>query len=313
MPPAVRGERQPAGFVLRSDKPGPLRIAIRAPDHLGDAVMALPVVEAISSAYPNTRVATRGRWGRELFGNLCVPNPDVPPEADVGVFLKPSLAAVARWRGLPRRIGIGYRPWLTEALPARDEHRREGFLRIAKALGVEVGASKPQFKGWGRSAVESGAYIALNPWSPTPTVRWPRFVGLAAELQRQGHRVVFFAGPGEEAAVREVAGTFQVVGGLSLPDFAATLSECCVFVSNDSGAAHFAASCGTPVLMMHGSTAAERTGVGHAIDAGPLWCRPCYGKSCWWEMPCLKGISVDAVLKSVNTILASAPPAGSPP
>lgn len=267
--------------------------------------MALPVVEAISAAYPHTQVASRGRWGAELFGSLFVSNPDVFPDADVGVFLKPSLSAVVRWRGLSRRIGIGSRPWLTDALPTKEEHRRDGFTRIARALGVETDGALPRFTGRGRSAIDGGAYIGLNPWSPTPTVRWPQFAGLALALQRQGHRVVFFAGPAEEGPVREMAGTFLVVGGLSLPDFAATLSQCRLFVSNDSGAAHFAASCGVPVLMTHGSTAAERTGVGHAIDAGPLWCRPCYGKSCAWKTPCMTSISLESVLRSVEAILGS--------
>lgn len=266
--------------------------------------MALPVVGAISRAYPETKVFTRGKWGTELYGALSAPHPDLAPAADVGVFLKPSIAAVARWRAVPRRVGVGWRPWLTDALPESVEHRRDGFARVARALGVDTPVGMPNFEGRGRSVIESGPYIALNPWSPTSTVRWHGFTALAHELTAAGHRVVFFAGPGEEAKVREIAGKFPVVGGLPLADFAATLADCRLFVSNDSGAAHFAAACGTPVLMVHGSTTAERTGVGQAIDGGPLWCRPCYRKSCWWGAPCLTGISVESVRSLIATSLA---------
>jgi ADP-heptose:LPS heptosyltransferase len=112
--------------------------------------------------------------------------------------------------------------------------------------------------------------------------------------------VVFFCGPGEEALVTPIAQGFPLVAGLSLPDFAATLQNCQLFISNDSGAAHFAAACGVWVWMLHGSTSAEKTGVGTPIQGKPLWCQPCYRKSCFWGMPCLTGLSVEQVLGALQ-------------
>ena len=265
--------------------------------------MALPAIHAITRAHPGTPIFTAGRWGPELYEGLPVQGADVRPDADVGVFFKPSLAAAARWRHVPRRVGIGPRPWLTHPVERRGEHRRERYGRIAAAIGVATPLEMPRYHARGRSHWP-GEYIGLNPWSPTETVRWPGFAALAGELAASAIPMVFFAGPGEESAVRQISGSFPILCGLSLPDFAATLAGCRTFVSNDSGAAHFAAACGTPVVMVHGSTGSTLTGVGHGVEGGPLWCRPCYRKRCWWGTPCLGRIAVPAVRSAVALALA---------
>lgn len=265
-------------------------LAIRAPDHLGDAVMALPAVTALCALGP-ARVYSRGKWARELYLGLDVRPGEERPAADIGVLFKPSFAAAARWLHLPRRIGVGRRWLLTDSVPAGG-HRREEYARVAAVLGVSVGM--PIYPQRGEARPIPAGVIGLNPWSPTATVRWPRFRELADQLGN----VVFFAGPGEGPAVRAIAGPHPVIEGLSLPDFAATLQGCRAFVSNDSGAAHFAAACGVPVYMIHGSTSSVLTGVGTPIDGPAVPCRPCYKKSCPTHMECLD-LPVEAVIRAL--------------
>jgi heptosyltransferase-2 len=266
-------------------------ISIRAPDHLGDGVMALPTVRALARLGPVEVHAPR--WGAELYEGLVVRAIDDPPAGPVGVLLKPSFGAAWRWRHLQRRVGLatnGRSPLLTDPVDVPPGHRREGYTAVAAALGATVGPER-----WDRRGVTPDVpvgHVGLNPWSPTPTVRWPGFRALADAL---GDGVVFYAGPGEGDAVRALAGPHRVVEGLSLADFAAALDRCRVFVSNDSGAAHFAALCGARVLVVHGSTTAGRTGVGEAVESDPLWCRPCYNKWCVNGLVCLTRIEVDRV------------------
>lgn len=293
--------------------------SVRAPDHLGDGVMALPAIRALATSFAVEVHAPA--WGRALYAPLVVRAPNEPPRAELGVLLKPSFGAAFRWRHLPRRVGLaqnGRGFLLTTAVPVPDGHRREGYAAVVRALGVEVaglprldGGAGPGQPGVVEAAVgeprPAGArlprgFVGLNPWSPTPTVRWPGFRALADALVAEGRGVVFFGGPGEEAAVRAVAGPHPCVLGLSLPDFGAALAGCSAFVSNDSGAAHFAAACGAPVVMVHGSTAAERTGVGVGVDGGPLWCRPCYRKWCFNGLLCLERVGVEAVLGRVREV-----------
>ncbi len=272
-------------------------LAIRAPDHLGDGVMALPAVRALAALGP-TRVHAPA-WGPALYDGLDVRPRDERPLGEIGVLLKPSLGAAWRWRHLPRRVGLatsGRGPLLTDAVPLRDEHRREGYARVAAVLGAVV-ESAPAYTTRAPAPALPDGFVGLNPWSPSPTVRWPHFRALADRVRGP---VVFFAGPGEEADVRAIAGPHPVVAGLPLPAFAAALDRCRVFVSNDSGAAHFAAACGARVVTLHGSTTAARTGVGEPVEGPDLWCRPCYRKVCPFALGCLTGISVERVLVSVE-------------
>jgi ADP-heptose:LPS heptosyltransferase len=284
---------------------------IRAPDHLGDGVMALPAIRALAALGPARVYAPR--WGPELYeglhdalhGALEVRPVTARPDGDIGVLFKPSFGAAWRWRHLPRRIGLATArrgPLLTDVVPVRVEHRREGFARVAAVLGAEV-TGLPTYSRRGHAPGSLPArFVGLNPWSPSATVRWPHFRALANQLAGEGRGVVFFAGPGEGAAVRAIAGPHAVVEGLSLPEFAAALDRCAVFVSNDSGAAHFAAACGTPVVVVHGSTTASRTGVGSAVEGPDLWCRPCYGKRCFVGLGCLRAVDAERVAAVVERV-----------
>ncbi len=274
-------------------------IAVRAPDHLGDAVMALGTITALSRL-DSVEVWTRGRWGAELYAGVAaaVHAGDGPPlDAARAVLLKPSWHAAWLWRSLPT-IGVGPAALVGTALPEMPEHRGERYARIARAAGAsEVATSVYGPRGEAPSV--PARHVGLNPWSPSATVRWPRFRALAERIEGNGGEVVVYCGPGEAALVRTMMGR-EVVAGLSLPDFAAALDHCRVFVSNDSGAAHFAAACGRPVVMVHGSTSPSLTGAGRAVVGAPLWCQPCYRKTCFWGRPCLDRVSVDAVIAALG-------------
>lgn len=268
----------------------PRTAAIRAPDHLGDGVMALPAITAIAAAYPT--VVHAPRWGAELYAGLRVVPAEAPPDAEVGVLFKPSVGAAWRWRHLRERVGVGRIGLLTTSVSGLG-HRAEGYARVAAALGVDVRGT-PVFSPRGVAPPLPDRFVGLNPWSPSPTVRWPHFRALADALAEP---VVFFAGPGEGDAVRAIAGPHPVVEGLTLPDFAAALDRCRVFVSGDSGAAHFAAACGARVVVVYGSTDPALTGPAGATPVlGPRpWCAPCYRKACPFHLRCLAPLAIDAV------------------
>ncbi|GDX83575.1 hypothetical protein LBMAG42_53860 [Deltaproteobacteria bacterium] len=275
----------------------PRRIVIRAPDHLGDAVMALGAIDALA-ALGEVTVYCRGRWAKELYaGHAVRPGDEVPAAADVAVCFKPSWHAARRWSHLPT-VGVGPPGRYRLTLPEGRAHRRDRYARIALAAGAPaVGPSV--YRPRGQSVTIPERFVALNPWSPSATVRWDGFAALAEALQPRP--TLAFCGPGELGEVIGLLGaSFPVFSGLSLPDFAASLAGCGAFVSNDSGAAHFAAACGVPVIMIHGSTAPEHTGAGEPVErAERLWCQPCYRKTCLWGRPCLD-VTVAAVAAKVR-------------
>ncbi|MSP55770.1 MAG: hypothetical protein EXR69_09245 [Myxococcales bacterium] len=285
-----------------------MRIAIRSPDHLGDAVMALPAMAAIVDRYPETTIHGPPVLGALLaataFPTVLLRAADQRAEADVAVILKPSFRAAWQWRHIPRRLGLAENhraALLTDPLPAGvDEHRRDGYARVAQALLGQPAQRKPE--AYRRAATAAG-FIALNPWSPSPTVRWPHYRALADDLSRD-FDVRFFAGPGEQDAVAHIAGPHPLTAGLPLIALAAALGDARLFVSNDSGAAHFAEAVGAPVLMIHGSTDPARTGAGVALTGGPIWCGPCYRKSCFLGVSCLQRITAVQVASAVRRALA---------
>jgi ADP-heptose:LPS heptosyltransferase len=261
-----------------------MRIAARVPDHLGDAVMALAAVQALARLGDLT-VHARGPWAPELYAGLAVTSEAPPESADLAVMFKPSAHVARTWRHLPT-LGVGPARRYARALPDVPEHRRDRYARLVTAAGApRPGPSR--YEPRGRAPDLPERFVALNPWSPSRTVRWPGFPELARRLAPVP--VVVFCGPGEEGVVRDLVGAaVPIVAGLRLPDFAAALDGCVAFVSNDSGGAHFAAACGADVVMVHGSTAPERTGVGIAVERpSRLWCQPCYRKWCGWGRPCL--------------------------
>ena len=71
-----------------------------------------------------------------------------------------------------------------------------------------------------------------------------------------------FAGPGQQEhamaapLLATLPGAIDLVGRLTLPEAAACLARCALFVGNDFGLMHLAAAAGTPTLGLFGPTPA---------------------------------------------------------
>ena len=88
------------------------------------------------------------------------------------------------------------------------------------------------------------------------------------------------------------------MGRLSLPEVAACLARCALFIGNDSGLMHLAAAAGAPTLGLFGPTPAEEyapAGVSAAavVSASTL----------------MQDLSVEAALAAATRLVAQAEPA----
>jgi len=93
---------------------------------------------------------------------------------------------------------------------------------------------------------------ALHPGSGSPKKNWPfeRYLSLADAFRKKGIPVMWLLGPADDDS--DVPSDDIVVSNRPLALCAALLSRCRVFVGNDSGMAHLAASTGCCTVALFG-------------------------------------------------------------
>ncbi len=251
---------------------------LRAPNHLGDGVMALPLVEALHAAAGDGLEVRAPRWGADLYGPLGV---RVRParqafDGDVALLCPPSIRTVWEARRVGRRVGVS-RPGVTDPV-SNDGHQRDVYARLGQVLDVAVHGA-PRWRGSAVPVDVPEGHLALNPLSATPATReWDGFAALAL---RWPGPVVLYGGPGEEQRLQDVARGLPVRCGLPLGALAGALARAAVLVSVDTGPAHFARAVGVPTVVLHGSTDPARSGPHGSVPVeGSAPCRPCHRSTC---------------------------------
>ncbi|MCK6504154.1 hypothetical protein L6R53_12260, partial [Myxococcota bacterium] len=175
------------------------RVLVRAPDHLGDGVMALPALAWLAERVALTVVAPG--WGPTLYRHLAArvapreQGPALAADVDLAVLLKPSFSAAWQARRAPTRVGLAtdHRGLLlTRVVPAAgaDEHRADLLLRIAGAALDQApeGPALPAFPTGPADLPEladdlpEDAVLLLPGTASGETVRWRGFGALAAAL-----------------------------------------------------------------------------------------------------------------------------------
>ena len=116
------------------------------------------------------------------------------------------------------------------------------------------------------------------------------------------------AGLAEQVVSHSDGAAVSLAGDTDVRGLAAVAARSAVFVANDSGPMHVAASQGTPVVALFGPNTPET----YAPRGGParvIWhrypCSPCDQKTCVrQEDPCMEAIEVAEVLDAVGSLLS---------
>jgi ADP-heptose:LPS heptosyltransferase/GT2 family glycosyltransferase len=167
--------------------------------------------------------------------------------------------------------------------------------------------------------------VAVHPGVGNTARQWPpeHYAALCDLLvATSGVNVVLIGGPDErklaESVLRQVAHRRAVVslaGKTSLKDLPKLLKACALYVGNNSGPKHLAASLGVPTIGIH-------SGVVDAVEWGPLGeramalqrnmqCKPCYlltADHCPRDMACMKQLTPAIVHQSCEKMLSAFPP-----
>jgi lipopolysaccharide heptosyltransferase II len=290
-------------------------LVVRAPNHLGDLVMALPALEAagtidvlvagaiaplLAMAHLDATVIplTRGAAGfaravAELRRGRYAQ----------GVLLTPSFSSALLFAagGVRERRGTdtdARHVLLTERVPSdafADRHRSAAYWAlvsnstIPQALVPRLTVSDEAKARWRALSIpDDGPLIGLFPGGHAPARRWSpaSFATLAMRLVARGAQVVVFGGPAERTLTARVAGTraTDLGGRTDLALLAAGLAACDLVVSNDSGPLHVAAAVGTPTISCWGAGDPRVTGpLGRAqriVRHAELPCVPCTRNVC---------------------------------
>ncbi len=261
---------------------------------------------------------------------------------DVALLLQNAFdAAWLAWRSnIPERIGYARDArsfLLTKAVPLPRQgeipaHEKFYYLELLRRAGwldslqdeTFIGLHVPEAKrrsadeflcklgarqGAPRIAIGAGAsYGSAKCWPPS------RFAEVANRLQSEADADVILLGTAAEANVSTAISAemhqppIDLTGKTAIADLPALLSQCYLFIGNDSGAMHVAAAVGLPVVAVFGPTDPLGTSpVTHrcSIVQQKPYCSPCFLRRCPTDHRCMTAITAGMVEAATKPWLSS--------
>jgi heptosyltransferase-2 len=261
---------------------------------------------------------------------------------DVALLLQNAFdAAWLAWRAnIPERIGYardGRSFLLTKAVPLpRDgqipAHEKFYYLELLRRAGwldsvqdeTFIGLRVPEEKCrsadefFCKSGVRQGALrIAIGAGASYGSAKcWPpsRFAEVANRLQSESDAEVILFGTAAEASVAIAISAemrrppIDLTGKTAIADLPALLSQCHLFIGNDSGAMHVASAVGVPIVAVFGPTDPDGTSPVTprcSIIQQKPYCSPCLLRRCPTDHRCMTAITADMVEAAARPWLSS--------
>lgn len=278
-----------------------------------------------------------GLSGRErLAGDLRA------QKFDIALLLQNAFdAAWLAWRAsVPERIGYardGRSFLLTKSVPVPKAgeipaHEKFYYLELLRRVGwidsladetfiaLQVPVDKRRLAA--EFLVASGSRphalrVAIGAGASYGSAKcWPsaRFAELANRLQLQSDADIVLFGTASEASVSAAIASemrrlpIDLTGKTSIADLPALLSQCHLFVGNDSGAMHVAAAVGLPVVAVFGPTdphgTAPVTPRCTVVQEKP-YCSPCFLRRCPTDHRCMTKVTPEMVEAAIRPWLSS--------
>ncbi len=312
-----------------------MKILLVSFSNIGDAVLSLPVLSALSASFPEERIdIVVGPRAAVVFenergvGRLLVYD-KTKPRRDRWAFL----LGIARERydlvvDLRRSIfGFlgkkGTRPWTR----LRETHRRSRHLEVLKALGFgkNPGAARMEIPSAARERITRllgaadaarGPLVVIAPAARSDVKQWraERFAELAGRLvSGRSARIVWIGDALERETVERVRSRMEapslcLAGEASWIESCEVLARADLVITNDSAPLHAADHLGRRVLAFFGPTDPAKyrpQGAGAALFRDKF-CSPCEKAQCRFHRECLDEISVDEAYKKAVRLLDDA-------
>jgi len=195
-----------------------------------------------------------------------------------------------RWLRLLQHLGKPIRERQPHLIVSEEE------LQVAKTLLEARGLSNGDF------------LVGVHPGARSVNRQWgeENFAEVAQRLVEQFPvKILWFQEPGQPAPAP--IGNSVVPLSLPLREFMAALSQCSMFLCNDSGPMHIATALNVPVVSVFGPTEPAWFGPlgphDQIVIRPGFWCRPCFDY-CLFDQPyCLRTISVQDVYQTAHKML----------
>ena len=318
------------------------RILVVAPNWIGDALMAQPLLGRLHEKIAGLQLDVLApAWVAPVMRRM----PEVH-EVIAVPFRHGGLQLLERWRVGRGLRGRGYQQaivlpntWKSALVPFFADiplrsgyvgesrygllnllYRKDGaamaahYARLSEPPGklLKEPLPRPRLQA-APQEVEStrakfglaGRYAVLCPGAEYgPAKRWPYFKELSERLAVQA---VILGSPGDAEAARGIPGE-NLVGRTTLEQAIDLIAGADFVVSNDSGLMHIAAALGRPQVALFGSSSPEHTPPLSGA-ARVLWlrieCSPCFRRECpLGHFRCMRELTVDLVLKEIDNLPA---------
>jgi len=199
---------------------------------------------------------------------------------DLAIILHPTnrVHLITFLAGIPERVGWDKK--LGKLLTQRIKHtKQEGkkheleyTLDLLRSLGIAIKHTDTYFPILSKAKTkieqllknegiaEGGKFIVIHPSASCPSKRWPQEnFGKVIKLLKEklSFKIIIITSQSEREFGEKLVGDSGVIdlrGSLSISELGALLEQTALFISNDSGPVHIAASFNTPVISIFGRT-----------------------------------------------------------
>jgi lipopolysaccharide heptosyltransferase II len=317
-------------------------ILIIRPGGIGDAVLLLPMLQQLSTIYPDAKIEVLAeRRNAEVF---CWS----PVVSKIWQYDKPRsflklfqqrydlIIDTEQWYRLSAVVGRLLRPsrlvgfsdnersrLLTDPCPYdQDEYEAIQFLRLLTPLTGNAALSPIEFS---RSLLlpqsefsSENPYIVIFPGASVAAKQWPaeRFAEVARYCEQSGFDVVVVGGGADRAVGQVIVDSsplcLNLAGKTSLTEAAAIVSGAQLVISGDSGLLHVAQLQGVPTVSLFGPSNPQKwchKKDYHFVVSADCDCSPCshFGTIpvCRHNYQCIANISVVMVIDAVERLYCS--------
>jgi len=310
-----------------------MKILIETPTWLGDAVMTTPAIENIMETYPHAKLIIFGSF---VSTKLFLKHPNVEK-----IIIDDSKKEGNRYINLYKlaklvgsvKMAFSFRKNITSKfflffVNTQKKYIYQRYTReevhqviryndfINKSLNIESKANRLKIYIDGKKEKNAKLLLGLNPGATYGSAkRWypEEFAKVAIKLASK-YDIIIFGGPDEtdiaqdieEALKKANISNFQnFAGKTSIEELVKNISKLNLFITNDSGPMHIAATFSVPTVSIFGPTRHIEThqwmNPQEMIIRRKMVCSPCMKRTCPLKHhECMKLISAEDVLERLK-------------